>query len=139
MSEYYDRHNRLASACPWSNLSPVFGPSIKRKIGYKTSDHLATRETASCILFSAKTQTYKQSTFKKWSWKVFISMKFTSSYLALKLGYINKTHAHIHKVELKTLYFNFVWLLQNRFSQAPRCIQISSAVKTPREHLDVLL
>ena len=38
-----------------------------------------------------------------------------SSYLALKLGYINKTHTHIHKVELKTLYFNFVWLLQNRF------------------------
>ena len=30
MSEYYNRHNRLASACPWSNLSPVFVPSIKR-------------------------------------------------------------------------------------------------------------
>ena len=29
---------------------------------------------------------------------------FTSSYFALKLGYINKTHAHIHKVELKTLF-----------------------------------
>ena len=28
-------------------------------------------------------------------------------YLALKLGYINKTYTHIHKVELKTLYFNF--------------------------------
>ena len=38
-----------------------------------------------------------------------------SSYLVLKLGYINKTHAHRHKVELKTLYVNFVWLLQNRF------------------------
>ena len=37
-----------------------------------------------------------------------------SSYLALKLGYINKTNTRIHKVELKTLYFNFVWLLQNR-------------------------
>ena len=33
MSEYYNRHNRLASACPLSNLSPVFGPSIERKIG----------------------------------------------------------------------------------------------------------
>ena len=33
MSEYYNRHNRLVSACPLSNLSPVFGPSIKRKIG----------------------------------------------------------------------------------------------------------
>ena len=31
-----------------------------------------------------------------------------SSYLELKLGYINKTNAHIHKVTLKTLYFNFV-------------------------------
>ena len=32
-----------------------------------------------------------------------------SSYLALKTGYINKTHTHTHiqKVELKTLYFNF--------------------------------
>ena len=29
-------------------------------------------------------------------------------YLALKLGYINKTQTHIHKVELKTPYFNFV-------------------------------
>ena len=30
------------------------------------------------------------------------------SYLiALKLGYINKTNTHVHKVELKTLYCNF--------------------------------
>ena len=36
-------------------------------------------------------------------------------YLALKIGYINKTHTHIDKVEPKTLYFNFFWLLQNRF------------------------
>ena len=35
MSEYYNGHNRLASACPLSNLSPVFGPSIKRKIGIR--------------------------------------------------------------------------------------------------------
>ena len=28
-------------------------------------------------------------------------------YLVLKIGYINKTHTHIQKVELKTLYFNF--------------------------------
>ena len=34
-------------------------------------------------------------------------------YLALKTGYINKTH--INKVEPKTFYFNFVFLLQNRF------------------------
>ena len=32
-----------------------------------------------------------------------------SSYLALKLGDINKTNTHVHKVELKTLYFNFVY------------------------------
>ena len=38
-----------------------------------------------------------------------------SSYLALKIGYINKTHTHIHKVELKTLYFNFDSPLQKRF------------------------
>ena len=35
MSDYYNRHNRLASACPLSNLSPVFRPSIKRKIGIR--------------------------------------------------------------------------------------------------------
>ena len=38
-----------------------------------------------------------------------------SSYLALKLGYITKTNTHIHNVELRILYVNFVWLLQNRF------------------------
>ena len=31
-------------------------------------------ETASYILFSAKTQIYKQNTYTKWSWKVFISI-----------------------------------------------------------------
>ena len=51
-------------ACPVSNLSPVFGPSIKRN---KRSNHLATRETASYILFSAKTQIYKQNTYRNWS------------------------------------------------------------------------
>ena len=35
------------------------------------------------------------------------------SYLALKIGYINKTHTH--KVELKTLHFNFDSPLQKRF------------------------
>ena len=35
MNEYYNRHNRLASACPLTNLSPVFGPSMKRKIGIR--------------------------------------------------------------------------------------------------------
>ena len=58
MSEYYNRHNRLSLACPVSNLSPVSRPSIKRN---KRSDHLATRETASYILFSAKTQIYNQT------------------------------------------------------------------------------
>ena len=38
-----------------------------------------------------------------------------SPYLALKTGYINKTHTHIQKVELKTLYFNFDSPLQKRF------------------------
>ena len=42
------------------------------------------------ILFSAKNRIYKQN-----------------------------THAHyIHNVELKTLHFNFVWLLQNRFRRS---------------------
>ena len=38
-----------------------------------------------------------------------------SSYFALKIGYISKTHTHIHKEELKTLYFNFDSPLQKRF------------------------
>ena len=38
-----------------------------------------------------------------------------SSYLVLKVGYMNKTHTHIHKVELKTLHFNFDSPLQKRF------------------------
>ena len=44
-----------------------------------------------------------------------IAWQHMSSYLALKIGYINKTHTHIHKVELKTLYFNFDSPLQKRF------------------------
>ena len=39
----------------------------------------------------------------------------TSSYLALKIGYINKRHTHIQKVELKTLCFNFDSPLRKRF------------------------
>ena len=35
----------------------------------KRSDRLATREKASYILFSAKTQIYKQNTYRVWSWK----------------------------------------------------------------------
>ena len=73
MSKYYDKHNRLASACPLRNLSPVFGPSIEKNTN-KRSDHLETRETAHLILFSAKSQIYKQNTYRKWWWKVFISI-----------------------------------------------------------------
>ena len=36
-------------------------------------------------------------------------------YLALKFGYINKINTPIHNVEMKTHYFSFDWLLQNRF------------------------
>ena len=43
--EEHNRNNRLTSTCPWSNLSPVFGPSIKKENRNKRSDHLATRET----------------------------------------------------------------------------------------------
>ena len=38
-----------------------------------------------------------------------------SSYLVLKIGYLNKTHTQIQKVEQKTLYFNFDSPLQKRF------------------------
>ena len=62
MSEYYNRHNRLASACPVSNLSPVFGPSIKREIGIR----------------EAITEQHEK--------------RLPISYLALKRRYINKTH-----------------------------------------------
>ena len=164
------------------------------------------RETASYILFSAKTQiyklnthtytqtaaesclfqfcltitkpfspfyfqeiktvkVYKQNTYIKWSLKVFISSQFTSSYLALKLGYIDKTHTHMHKSAAENSLFQFCLTITEPFSilsrgnekllkserftrrqsgnyatsQAHRCIQINSAVKTPRKHLDVLL
>ena len=62
MSEYYNRHKRLALASPLSNLSPVFGPSIKRKIGVREA---------------ITWQREKQPPI---------------SYLALKLRYISKTH-----------------------------------------------
>ena len=44
-----------------------------------------------------------------------IAWQHMSSYLVLKIGYINRTHTHMHKVELKTLYFNFDSPLQKRF------------------------
>ena len=31
---------------------------------------------------------------------------------------MNKTHTHTQKLELRTLYFNFDWLFQNRLSQS---------------------
>ena len=81
------------------------------------------------LLLEAKTQIYEQNTYRKWSWKVFISIKFTSSYLALKLGYINKTHAIYTKWSWK-LYFSFVWLLQNCFlpsiSRTWKTIEVST-------------
>ena len=144
MSEYYNRHNRHASACPVSNLSPVFGPSIKREIGIR----------------EAITQQHEK--------------RLPISYLALKLRYINKTH--VHKVELKSLYFRlvYVFLLSsktriyiNKIHQVELktlfqfCLTFSPfyleemslsisrvgpplntnqlCSKTPREHLDVLL
>ena len=57
-----NKHNRLASACPLSNLSPVFRPSMKRKIGIR----------------EAITQQREK--------------RLPISYLALKIRYINKTH-----------------------------------------------
>ena len=90
-SRFLKEHHGLASTCPWSNLSPVYGTSIKRKIGIRGAI------------------TYKRE------------KQLPISNLALKLGYINRTNTHIHKVELKSLYFTFVWLLQNRvFSSLSR-------------------
>ena len=60
--EKHNRNNRLAQACPLSTLSPVFGPSIKKKIRIR----------------EAITQQREK--------------RLTLSYLALKLRYINKTH-----------------------------------------------
>ena len=34
-SRFLKEHDRLASTCPWSNLSQVYGTSIKRKIGIR--------------------------------------------------------------------------------------------------------
>ena len=61
-SRFSTEHNRLASACPLSNLSPIFRPSIKRKIGIR----------------EAITEQREE--------------RLPISYLALKLRYINKTH-----------------------------------------------
>ena len=51
--------------------------------------------------------------------------RLASSYfqLAPKIGYIETKHTH--KEELETLYFNFAWLLQNRF-----LLSISRKLKT---------
>ena len=56
-----------------------------------------------------------------WSFPVFPFINMhnweTASYIlfSAKNSYINKTNTHIHKVEVKSLYFNFVWLTELRF------------------------
>ena len=56
-----------------------------------------------------------------------------SSYLALKIGYIYKTHTHIHGVELKTLYFNFDSPLQKRFLRSISRKRLTIEVKALEE------
>ena len=66
MSEYYNRHNRLALACPVSNLSPVFGPSIKREIGIReaiTEQH-EKRLPISYLALKTQMLLYQQNTHK---------------------------------------------------------------------------
>ena len=74
----------------------------------KRSDHLEREKRLPIFYLALKLRYINKTHTESGVEKSLISIKFTSSYLALKLGYINKTHAHIHKVELKTLYFNFV-------------------------------
>ena len=61
MIEYYNRHNRLASACPLSNLSPIFGPSIKRKIERReaVTEQRQERVISSCL--ALETRIYQQN------------------------------------------------------------------------------
>ena len=61
MIEYYNRHNRLASACPLSNLSPIFGPSIKRKIERReaVTQQREERVISSCL--ALETRIYQQN------------------------------------------------------------------------------
>ena len=54
---------------PVKSFEPGFQTVYWKENRNKRSDHLATRETASYILFRAKTQIYKQNTYRKWSWK----------------------------------------------------------------------
>ena len=65
---------------PVKYLEPGFRTVYQKENRNKRSDHLATRETASYILFSAKTQTYKQNTYRKWSLK---SLYFNKVYVFL--------------------------------------------------------
>ena len=64
MSEYYNRHNRLASACPVSNLSPVFGPSIKREIGVREAITLQHEKRLPISYLVVKTRMYQQNIHK---------------------------------------------------------------------------
>ena len=49
-----------------------------------------------------------------------------SSYLELKLGYINKTTTHIHKVELKTLFQFCLTITEPRFLLSIKTITVSA-------------
>ena len=110
MSEYYNRHSRLASTCPWSNLSPVFGPSMNKR-----SEQLATQEAASYILFSAKTQIYKQNTYAKWSWKVFISIYFVFLFSAKTRIYKQNKHTRTQSGAENALFQFCLTITEPRF------------------------
>ena len=113
-SRFLKEHNRRASTCPWRNLRPVYGTSIKRKIGIRGAITQQCEKRFPISYLALKLRYINKTHTQSWVEKSLSQFSFLSSHLALKLGYINKTNTHILEVELKSLYFNFVWLLQNR-------------------------
>ena len=148
-----------ASACPLSNLSPVFRPSVKRKIEIRevitqqrekrlSISYLALKlryinktQTKSGVeksyfnlvnvfLFSAKTRVYKQNT-RTYSRSGAKNSLFTKPFTS----FLSRGNEKL----LQSQRFPRRQSGNYASSQAHRCIQISSAAKNPREHHDVLL
>ena len=107
MSQYYNSHNRLASACPVSNLSPVFRPSIKREIRIREANTQQHEKRLPISYLALKTLKYQQNIHKVELKSLYFNLVYVFSFSA-KTGIYEQTHTHIQKVELKSLYFNLV-------------------------------
>ena len=111
MIEYYNRHNRLASACPLSNLSPIFGPSIKRKIERReaVTQQREERVISSCL--ALETRIYQQNFAMLYCVQIKLSFIQTTTLIAegITTNKASLRRFSSHRQDSSYVYFNFAY------------------------------